>query len=464
MKKITQFTLLLASCLIFSQPDINITAFGPAFESPIAIKHAGDTRLFIVEQDGYIQILNQNGSANPQPFLDIDALVTNGGGERGLLGLAFHPNYATNGYFYVNYINNSGNTVISRFSRSTADADLANPSSELVLLTITQPYTNHNGGDMAFGQDGYLYIAMGDGGSGGDPDNYGQNLNSLLGKMLRIDVNSGSPYSIPADNPFLNDGNPNTLPEIWAYGLRNPWKFSFDSDTGDMWIGDVGQGQYEEINMVGPTAAGINYGWRCYEGNHVYNSSGCPAMNTLTFPVGEYSHNSSGAFKCSITGGYRYRGSMFSNFDGLYFFADYCSNEIGYLEYDGTDWNMTLTGPFGGNNWSSFGEDVNGELYIAGISSGHVYKIVDDNLSVGENPLQVFSMYPNPANDAIHFTFTDGNSLKAISLFNMAGQRVKYHETQLATADISVKELNKGIYFVECETDNAKFVKKLAVY
>ncbi len=383
MKKVT---LCILICLIYLKTNsqtIDISSFATGLSKPVNIKHAGDERLFVVEQDGFIQIVNSDGSLNSSPFLDITSRVINIGGigdERGFLGLAFHPNYNTNGFFYVNYINTSGNTVISRFQVSNSDPNIADENSELILLTIDQPYSNHNGGDMAFGPDGYLYISSGDGGSSGDPQNNAQNLNSLLGKILRIDVNNasgGNNYGIPNDNPFFNDGDTDTLDEIWAYGLRNPWKFSFDRQTGDIWIGDVGQGEYEEINMISSSSAGINYGWRCYEGNNTFNTTDCPDDSTLTFPVGVYSHTNSGNFKCSITGGYRYRGSMYPNFYGLYFFADYCSNEIGILEASGSSWNMSFSQVFGGNNWVAFGEDSSGELYIAGISSGTIYRIID---------------------------------------------------------------------------------------
>ena len=384
MKKNTLFlTLFLASFSIIYSQTIDIQSFASGFDMPVSIKNAGDDRLFVVEKRGIIRIVNADGSVNATPFLNIDNLVVNIGGqgdERGLLGLTFHPNYNANGFFFVNYINNNGDTVVSRFSVDSGNSNLADETSELILLTIVQPYTNHNGGDMAFGPDGYLYIASGDGGSGGDPENRAQNLNSLLGKMLRIDVDNpagGNNYGIPAGNPFANDGDDNTLPEIWAYGLRNPWRFSFDSQTGDLWIADVGQGNYEEINLATSTEAGLNYGWRCYEGNNIFNGTGCPDDSTLTFPVGEYPHVGAGNFKCSITGGYRYRGTMYPNFIGLYFFADYCSDEIGTLTENGGGWDMNFSDVFGGNGWSAFGEDVNGELYITGISSGVVYKIID---------------------------------------------------------------------------------------
>src|SRR5690606_22570577 len=393
-----KFTALLFSCYLWAQPSISLQRFGPTFNSPITIKNAGDSRLFIVEKSGRIQILNDDGTVNATPFLDIDDRVINTGSERGLLGLAFHPNYSTNGYFYVNYIDNAGNTVISRFSRNSENGNLADTDSEYTLLNIAQPYSNHNGGDLAFGTNGYLYIALGDGGSGGDPGKREQSLNTLLGKLLLIDVDNGEPYGIPSDNPFLNDGNPNTLPEIWAYGLRNPWRFSIDSANEDLWIADVGQNEYEEINRVPISVGGLNYGWRCYEANYAYNTSGCPPANTMIFPVADYAHSTPGEFfKCSITGGYKYSGTQYPNFMGLYFFADYCSDEIGYLENINGTWEMTLQGPFTSNGWTTFGEDVNGELYIAGISSGQVYKLVDNNLSTTDFSEQTVKLFPNPA-------------------------------------------------------------------
>ena len=245
MRKILILCILLFSNNIHSH-NVTLESFGPSFDSPVEIKHAGDDRLFIVEQPGEIKILNSNGTVNSTPFLDIKDKVYYGG-ERGLLGLAFHPNYPSTPYFFVNYTNNSGDTVIAKYSVSS-NPDIAN-TNETILLTIDQPYTNHNGGCINFGPDGYLYIGMGDGGSGGDPQNYSQNLNSLLGKMLRIDVDNGSPYAVPNDNPYGD--------EIWASGLRNPWKFSFDTN-GDLWIADVGQYTWEEINLVTNDPGGLN--------------------------------------------------------------------------------------------------------------------------------------------------------------------------------------------------------------
>ncbi|NNK74167.1 MAG: hypothetical protein HKO94_13340, partial [Flavobacteriaceae bacterium] len=258
--------------VLWAQPNIELELIASGFNAPLSIQNAGDSRLFIVERAGLIKIINPDGSINPVPFLDIDDKVVTPGGvgdEGGLLGLAFHPDYSSNGYFYVHYINNDIDSVISRFSVNTSNPDLADAESESVILNIFQPQPNHNGGDLAFGPEGFLYIAMGDGGSPADSDNNGQRLDTLLGKILRIDVNSDSPYAIPPTNPFVNDGDLNTLGEIWAYGLRNPWRISFDAFNGDLWIADVGQGVSEEINLASAGIGGQNYGWRCYEGSSV---------------------------------------------------------------------------------------------------------------------------------------------------------------------------------------------------
>lgn len=451
-------------CSISIAQEIDLQTFATGLNNPINIKNAGDSRLFVVEQAGLIKIINSNGTINGTPFLDINAIVINGGGERGLLGLAFHPNYATNGFFYVNYINNSGNTVISRFSRSTTNSDIADSTSELQLLTYTQPYTNHNGGDMAFGPDGYLYISSGDGGSGGDPGNRAQSLNTLLGKLLRIDVdgNSNGNYGIPPDNPYATSTS--AMKEIWAYGLRNPWKFSFDRSTNDLWIADVGQNAIEEINMAAITEAGLNYGWRCYEGNSAFNLTGCPPSSTMRFPIAQYSHTGNGAFKCSITGGYRYRGTAQPNLVGLYFFADYCSDEIGILEQLGTSWTMTFTSAFGGNGWTTFGEDSNGELYIAGIESGIVYKIIESNLSIDEYESFEVKLYPNPSKNETTLDISNGTTvIQSVNIYNIQGKLISTlsdFDTQLVT--IPTKNLTIGMYFLEIiNSEGNSLIKKL---
>ena len=443
MKKLINYLILIFICYnsSFSQ-SVLLESFGPSFNSPVEIKNAGDERLFVVEKSGKIKILNQNGSVNSTPFLDIEDRVSTNANERGLLGLAFHPNYPENPFFFVNYTNNSGATTISKFSVS-ANQDIANDS-ETILLEINQPYANHNGGCINFGPDGNLYIGMGDGGSGGDPQNFSQNTESLLGKMLRINVNSGA-YSIPENNPYGD--------EIWSVGLRNPWKFSFDSLNGDLWIADVGQNEYEEINMVQNNPANINYGWRCYEGNEPYNLSGCPEEG-LTFPVSTYSHYSSGDFKCSITGGYVYRGNQISGLNGVYFFADYCSGEIGLLSKNENDeWNMSLAFPNINGSWVSFGEDINGELYIASINGG-VYKIIDAALSNNEIDSDTLNYFPNPFEDYIQI-----NSGKPINieLYDLSGRKLReFKNYNIEILDLSF--LSKGTYILKVD---GYLVKKL---
>ena len=443
MKKLINYLTLIFICYnsSFSQ-SVLLESFGPSFNSPVEIKNAGDERLFVVEKSGKIKILNQNGSVNSTPFLDIEDRVSTNANERGLLGLAFHPNYPENPFFFVNYTNNSGATTISKFSVS-ANQDIANDS-ETILLEINQPYANHNGGCINFGPDGNLYIGMGDGGSGGDPQNYSQNTESLLGKMLRINVNSGA-YSIPENNPYGD--------EIWSVGLRNPWKFSFDSLNGDLWIADVGQNEFEEINMVQNNPANINYGWRCYEGNEPYNLSGCPEEG-LTFPVSTYSHYSSGDFKCSITGGYVYRGNQISGLNGVYFFADYCSGEIGLLSKNENDeWDMSLAFPNINGSWVSFGEDINGELYIASINGG-VYKIIDAALSNNEIDSDTLNYFPNPFEDYIQIN--SGRPIN-IELYDLSGRKLReFKNYNIEILDLSF--LSKGTYILKVD---GYLVKKL---
>ncbi|MEY8848735.1 PQQ-dependent sugar dehydrogenase [Psychroserpens sp. XS_ASV72] len=465
MKKITQYLLYFLTFIGFAQ-DIDLELFASGFTRPVNVKHAGDDRLFVAEQRGMIKILNANGATNPTPFLDIRSIVNDSGNEQGLLGLAFHPDYTNNGYFYVNYINSASDTVVSRFTRSTDD--IADPNSEVILLTIDQPFSNHNGGDMHFGpNDGYLYISSGDGGSGGDPGNRAQNTTLLLGKILRIDVdgNSNGNYGIPADNPYVSDSN--VLDEIWAYGLRNPWKFSFDRDNGDLWIADVGQSNKEEINRVPASdGGGENYGWRCYEGNSTYNTSGCPAMNTLTFPVAEYNYGGS-PFRCSISGGYRYRGTQQSTLQGLYFFADFCSDEIGIVrEISPGNFQLTFETQFNGEGISGFAENLNGELYTIGLSSGEISRIVDSNLSVDEETLNPVKIFPNPANDVLNI---DGNGtsiqIESIRFYDVLGKEVKtvsgFEEQSFS---INIKDLRSGVYIVVINSINGnKSTRKLVV-
>ena len=341
------------------------------FNKPVDIANAGDGRLFIVEQAGLIRVVHGRGpSAISKVFLDINQRVTSGG-EKGLLGLAFHPQYNQNGYFYVNYTSGEGEELHSNISRFqvTSDPDLAAPNSEFNILKEPQPYENHNGGDLNFGPDSYLYIGLGDGGSGGDPGNRAQSETELLGKMLRIDVNNTTEdknYAIPPDNPFI--GQP-AYDEIWAIGLRNPWRFSFDRLTGDMLIADVGQNEWEEINFQpANSAGGENYGWRLKEGTHCFNPPSNCDPGGLTDPIYEYSH----AVGSSITGGYVYRGPSLPALQGTYLYSDWCTGAIYTLYQDGAEIWHSATLINLSDRVSTFGEDNSGELYLAQHSTGKI--------------------------------------------------------------------------------------------
>ena len=325
-----------------------------------------DPRLFVLEKVGRIRVI-ENGVLLPTPFLDIRGRVGSVGGEQGLLGLAFHPRYDQNHFFYVDYTDKSGNTQIERY-RVYTDPNRADTLSARRILSIAQPFANHNGGMIAFGEDRMLYIAMGDGGSGGDPQGHGQNMNSLLGKMLRIDVDNGSPYAIPASNPFV--GTPGVRPEIWASGLRNPWRFSFDRARNYLYIADVGQTLYEEINIVPSNARGLNYGWKLMEGMHCFVSGCSPAG--LHVPQAEYTH----ADGCSITGGYVYRGRRMRAMIGHYFYADYCRAGVRTLLWSGGLVSQRQTWPLPlATQVTSFGEGADGELYVVS-QGGRIYRIV----------------------------------------------------------------------------------------
>ncbi len=335
-------------------------ASGLAF--PVALSNAGDGsgRIFILEKKGLVRVLS-NGQLLAIPFLDIRDRAGSKGSEQGLLGIAFHPDFKQNGFFYVDYTNNNGDTTISRFSAdpSAAPADqVADAGSEKILLTVKQPFANHNGGHILFGPDGMLYIGMGDGGSGGDPNGNGQSLQTLLGKILRIDVNNDDPYAIPPGNPFASGGG---LAEIWAYGLRNPWAFSFDAQTGDLFIADVGQDQWEEIDFLPAGFAEVpaNFGWNIKEGTHPYKETASPPADLID-PVFEYSHD----LGCSITGGGVYRGKNLPAFNGIYIYADYCAGTIWGLihQADGSWQNQTLFET--GLKITGFGTDESGEIYF----------------------------------------------------------------------------------------------------
>jgi glucose/arabinose dehydrogenase len=341
---------------------------------PVGITNANDGsgRLFVNELTGRIRVINPDGTLRAADFVDLsDRLVA--GGERGLLGVAFHPDFATNGRLFVHYSRaGDGATVVSELTAS-ADRLTANAASERVLLTQDQPFANHNGGQIAFGPDGYLYIGLGDGGSGGDPYGNGQNRQTLLGKILRIDVDAtpapNKGYAIPNGNPYAPGGvAPGAgLPEIWAFGLRNPWRFSFDRANGDLYIGDVGQNAWEEIDrQLADSRGGENYGWNAYEASHCYSS--CEGVSAVG-PIAEYGHDQG----CSVTGGYVYRGARQPTMRGTYLFGDYCSGIVFTLPSVGlTATHLADTGL----QISSFGEGEDGEIYLADLSAGGVYRVV----------------------------------------------------------------------------------------
>lgn len=367
------------------------------FNQPVDIANAGDDRLFIVERDGIIRIIDANGDILPTPFLNIDPLVDSASSsERGLLGLAFHPDYPNTPYFYVNYtaVSGFGDTIIARYTVSS-NPNIADSDSAVEILRIDQPDPNHNAGDLNFGpQDGYLYIAMGDGGGGGDDDDghtpgigNAQDMTKLLGKVLRLNVDGDSglapdcgtvnggtpPYTIPADNPFTASGD-NICNEIWASGLRNPWRVSFDRQTFDYYIADVGQGEWEEVNFQpASSTGGENYGWRCYEGDATFNLTNCGSISSYIFPFDVYPHSGGIDSGNAITGGYVYRGNDFPALQGIYIYADFGSGNFWTAQNSG-GWIITPLGGIGVSNPSSFGEGCDGELYVASFG-GTIYQI-----------------------------------------------------------------------------------------
>ena len=376
-------SLLVAAALAAAPwPRVALTRVAGGFSSPTQVTSArdGSVRLFVVEQRGVVKIV-RDGAVLLAPFLDISNRVSCCG-ERGLLSIVFPPGPGPKTFFFADYTDVNGDTTISRFSSS---GDVASAASETLLLKIVQPFANHNCGQLAFGPDGFLYIGMGDGGSAGDPNNNAQNLRSLLGKILRIDVlGSASPYGIPPSNPFAGSSSSSSLPEIWAYGLRNPWRFSFDRKTGDLYIGDVGQGAWEEVDFQPAGAAGgANYGWRPTEGNHCFNpATGC-SFAGITLPVAEYGHVGG---NCSITGGFVYRGRDFARLDGIYFYADYCSGRLWGLRNGASGWEtQELLKP--GYGFTSFGEDDAGEVYAVDGNAGTLYRVVD-----ADGPLSVLTV------------------------------------------------------------------------
>jgi glucose/arabinose dehydrogenase len=445
-----------------SQETFFLKEFSSGFLRPVCIACSGDERLFIVEQPGIIRIAGPDGIVRQNPFLDITDRVNSSATEQGLLGIAFHPQYTANGYFYVNYTGMGDSTHISRFSVSSANPDSAMGSSEHRILTIYQPYANHNGGDLQFGPDGFLYIGMGDGGSEGDPQNRAQNPTELLGKMLRIDVDSGDPYAIPPSNPFY--GSSSYKNEIWSLGLRNPWRFSFDRETHDLWIGDVGGAQFEEIDFQPASGTGgENWGWRCYEGNVPFDLTGCPGMSSLSFPVFVYPHSSSDPCD-AVTGGFVYRGIQSPSMIGRYYFADYCTDRIWSLRDSLGIYVSNYAGTFPENNFSSFGEDSNGEIYLAGRSSGKIYQLADTLLNaLARNLFQTkMIIAPNPSTGKFRIDLpfpVTGNI--TIVVRDLQGRKLLTVVSEKEDVQVDASCLASGIYIITCSAGGYSLFGKL---
>ncbi|HYJ63185.1 MAG TPA: PQQ-dependent sugar dehydrogenase [Parafilimonas sp.] len=466
MKKIYNiFGLFFLSCTSLNAQtnSINLVQFSSGYYLPIDIENCGDNRLFIVQQSGQIFICSSSGVKKSTPYLDISNRVDTTGNSQGLLGLVFDPNYLTNGYFYVDYINKKGHTQISRFMVSAGNINKANPSSEKFILQVKQPFRYHNGGCLKFGPDGYLYIGTGDGDDEtGDPNNFSQNPLSLLGKMLRIDVHHGDPYSIPKKNPFVNTVG--YLPEIWALGLRNPWRWSFDALTHSLIIADVGQANWEEINLQDTSSkGGENYGWRCYEGDSPFNLDSCKPKRKYTFPISEYSHANG---DCSITGGYVYRGNNYSDLYGEYFYADYCSGTIRMLDINNPS---NEKNAYAGTQraYVSFGEDKKHELYITNFVDGNIYRITDVSAFKQINATHANSLkvYPNPAKNNFTIEYNAAKDEEfTLHFYNSMGNEVytakRNLKSGLNTWNISVPANIKGNCYFTLTTQAGAFISQ----
>jgi glucose/arabinose dehydrogenase len=446
---LSAISALLLSFSAFAQiPVLSLTEVGNGFTRVTTLANCGDDRLFILEKNGVIKFIRPYVGPASTTFMDINSKVINPSGasdERGLLGIAFDPNYANNGRFYVNYINNSGNTVIAKYTVTAGNPNTGNVNSEEIILTITQPFSNHNGGCIQFGKDGFLYIGMGDGGSGGDPGNRAQNPQDLLGKMLRIDVSGPTGYTIPASNPFVSPGD-GVLDEIWALGLRNPWRWSFDNLTGDMWIADVGQELFEEVNFQSfSSEGGENYGWRRFEANNVFNSGTTITVNpnNVVFPVFNYGHTASNG--CSITGGYVYRGFLNNSVYGRYFTTDYCSGRIWTVFPNGSGgFTSNNHGQFISFQYTTFGLDMYGEQYIAE-QGGRISRISVNS----DNPTALLS-----ANGSL--SICPGENVRLSTGYHPNLSYTWYkNDVVIANADSNIFEATEaGNYYVQVTSAN----------
>lgn len=442
-----------------------------SFDSPTDIQQPGDgtDRLFVLEQPGRINVFPNNSDVQSADlFLDIEDQVLYGG-EQGLLGLAFHPDYESNGYFYINYTtDNPRRTVVSRWNVNPTNPDQADPNSEFVILEVEQPFSNHNGGQIQFGPDGYLYVSFGDGGSGGDPQGNGQNRGTLLGSIIRIDVNGTQGnlnYAIPNDNPYAGNSE-GYREEIWAYGLRNVWRFSFDSQ-GRLWAADVGQNQWEEVDLIEP---GKNYGWNIMEGMHCYSpSSGCDQTG-LELPLVEYGHTQSGGF--SITGGYVYTGTSAEELLGKYIYADFVTGNIWALSYNGSVESNDLIED-SDHAVSTFGVDANGELYFASFNDGMLYKFEGEPVTgVGDAaPInyRLDQNFPNPFNPETQISFSlKQREYARVEVFDALGRKIEILYDGIAKAGSNFLTWNagnqsSGVYFYKLTTDDFSSVKKMAL-
>lgn len=489
------FVAILNLCFLcaYAQPEIVLVDKIGGFTRPVDITGAGDgsNRLFVVEQAGRIRVIDQTtGEVRGSDFIDLRSIVRDAGNEQGLLGLAFHPDFQNNGYFFVNFTSNGvatpngGETVIARYTATGTNLDGVEIGSQKIILTVDQPFSNHNGGDLAFGPDGYLYVGTGDGGSGGDPQDNGQDPQSLLGKMLRIDVDvadEATPYEIPADNPFV--GNGSVLDEVWALGLRNPWRISFDRATADLWIADVGQVFREEIDFQpASSTGGENYGWDCREGTTDYPATGnspgsasslCGNGSVYTDPIFDYPRSpTTGGF--SVTGGFVYRGTDADDLLGHYICADYLSANFFLITPDsgsGRDLLVQRDLPIG--NISTFGEDDEGNLYVADLFEGDIYRITSDMIPVSvvttESPAGGPRIFPNP----VYRDFTvaipelQQSGTVNVRVFSAKGKLV-YQKMHLedggpVAGNYALPEVPTGVYQVLITYDNETFVRKLVV-
>lgn len=444
-----QLLSLLSLCIltvfgssVTAQPRISLKSYVTGFASPVEATHADDERLFVVEKRGKIWIIDSVGQKLATPFLDIESIVKSNESEQGLLGLAFPPGYEVSGRFYIFYTSGSGAMTLARYLASPTDRNVADPASEEILDSFSQPFTNHNGGCLRFGPDGYLYFALGDGGAGGDPGNRAQSLTNNLGKIHRIDVSPTSGYLSPASNPFV--GVFGNIESIWAYGLRNPWKFAFDTDNGDMWIADVGQDAREEVSRIAGDSAGVNFGWKCREGNAVFTSNNCNVVGEL--PVWDYAHGSSTGE--SVTGGFVYRGSNFSSLQGHYVFGDYVSGNFWTLYPDGLGgYDTTNQGKLLPNGQlTSFGEDAEGEIYAL-TKSGIVYQVETKTSSLSAPLIEQIQLRYLESGD-VRIAWGEQTVPSLVEIFDLSGRLVRYEETSEGVLTLESSML-PGLYFVK---------------